>query len=91
MRPAGEWLTYHSTNEEAGKMLHNYWTNACVSCVIKEKCTTGKERRIRRWEHEDNCHPAIAGPHEPRCRVRHPFERDLPCLRMVWASNLGSE
>src|SRR5262249_8876622 len=35
------------------KTLRNYWTNACVSCVIKDKCTTGKERRIRRWEHED--------------------------------------
>jgi transposase len=53
MCPAGEWLTYHYTNEEAGKTLRNYWTNACVSCVIKDKCTTGKERRIRRWEHED--------------------------------------
>ena len=21
--------------------------------MIKDKCTTGKERRIRRWEHED--------------------------------------
>ena len=41
------------TNEEAGKTLRNYWTNACESCVIKDRCTTGKERRIRRWEHED--------------------------------------
>ena len=23
------------------------------ACVIKHRCTTGKERRIRRWEHED--------------------------------------
>ena len=33
--------------------LRHYWTNACQSCVIRDKCTTGKERRIRRWEHED--------------------------------------
>jgi transposase len=51
--PAGRWLTYHYTNEEAGKTLRAYWTNACEACVIKHRCTTGKERRIRRWEHED--------------------------------------
>ncbi|MGI9422708.1 MAG: transposase, partial [Hyphomicrobiaceae bacterium] len=28
------------------------WTNDCQDCVIKHRCTTGKERRIRRWEHE---------------------------------------
>jgi transposase len=50
--PAGERLTYHYTNEEAGKTLHSYWTTACETCAIKSKCTTGKERRIRRWEHE---------------------------------------
>lgn len=50
--PAGSRLIYRFTNEEAGKVLHSYWTDACGSCAIKNKCTTGKERRIRRWEHE---------------------------------------
>jgi hypothetical protein len=50
--PAGERLAYHSTNEEHGLVLHRYWTNACQSCAIKHSCTTGKERRITRWEHE---------------------------------------
>ena len=50
--PAGEKLTYHYTNEEKGLVLHRYWTNACQSCAIKRRCTTGKERRITRWEHE---------------------------------------
>ena len=50
--PAGEQLTYRFTNEEAGKTLRSYWTTACGNCFIKAKCTTGKERRIRRWEHE---------------------------------------
>jgi hypothetical protein len=27
--PAGEQLTYHSTNEEEGKTLRRYWTTAC--------------------------------------------------------------
>jgi transposase len=50
--PAGKWLTYHYTNEEAGKTLRNYWTNDCAACAVKHRCTTSKERRIRRWEHE---------------------------------------
>lgn len=50
--PAGEKLTYRYTNVEAGRTLKAYWTNVCGDCPIKEKCTTGKERRVRRWEHE---------------------------------------
>jgi Transposase DDE domain len=50
--PAGERLPYRYTNEEAGKMLRRYWTNACKNCSIKSQCTPGSERRITRWEHE---------------------------------------
>jgi hypothetical protein len=50
--PAGERLPYRYTNEEAGKVLRRYWTNACPKCPIKSQCTTGPERRITRWEHE---------------------------------------
>jgi transposase len=50
--PAEERLTYHYTNEENGLVLRRYWTNACPNCPIKHQCTTGKERRITRWEHE---------------------------------------
>ncbi len=50
--PVGERLAYHYTNEENGLVLRRYWTNACQSCAIKKSCTTSKERRIRRWEHE---------------------------------------
>jgi transposase len=50
--PAGERLTYRYTNEEDGKVLRNYWTTVCFACPLKEKCTTGKERRVKRWEHE---------------------------------------
>ena len=32
--------------------LHSYWTSACQECALKARCTTGKERRIKRWEHE---------------------------------------
>ena len=50
--PAGEKLAYRYTTEENGLVLLRYWTNACQSCAIKQSCTTGKERRIARWEHE---------------------------------------
>ena len=50
--PAGEKLIYRYTNEENGLVLRRYWTNACQNCAIKNTCTTGKERRITRWEHE---------------------------------------
>src|SRR5262249_31425540 len=40
------------TAEERGKKLRRYWTDACHTCPIKAQCTTGKERRITRREHE---------------------------------------
>jgi hypothetical protein len=50
--PAGEKLTYHYTNEEDGRVLRRYWTGACQTCAIRDRCTSGKERRITRWQHE---------------------------------------
>ena len=32
--------------------LHMYWATGCARCALKEQCTTGKHRRITRWEHE---------------------------------------
>ena len=50
--PAGERLKYYFTNQEKGLTLRRYWTNACRTCAIKQRCTTGVQRRITRWEHE---------------------------------------
>jgi hypothetical protein len=50
--PADERLAFHYENEENGLTLRRYWTNECQHCTIKHRCTTGKERRITRWEHE---------------------------------------
>ena len=50
--PAGERLVYRYTNVEKGLTLRRYWTTACLECAIKDRCTTGRERRITRWEHE---------------------------------------
>jgi hypothetical protein len=78
--PAGEKLTYHYTNEEAGRQLRRYWTNACRDCALKAGCATGKEKWITRWEHEhvleevqkrlDNNPQAIR---QRRETVEHPF------------------
>jgi hypothetical protein len=78
--PAGEQLTYHYTNEEDGKTLRRYWTTACQSCALKDQCTTGKERRISRWQHEAVLEAVQArldrNPDKMRVRrqtVEHPF------------------
>ena len=52
--PAGERAIYRfSTLEKNGLNAHVYWTSACPTCAIKDRCTTGDYRRIRRWEHEE--------------------------------------
>ena len=51
--PAGEKLRYYYSNVESGLTLRRYWTTACHTCPLKSRCTTAKERRIVRWEHED--------------------------------------
>ena len=50
--PAGEQLTWRFTSAKGGLALHAYWTSKCGACRLKAECTTGKERRIYRWEHE---------------------------------------
>ena len=50
--PAGERLIYRFTSQERGLTLRRYWTNACQACAIRHRCTTAKQRRITRWQHE---------------------------------------
>lgn len=50
--PAGQRAIRRFTTVEAGLTIHKYWTSACPRCPIKVQCTTGKYRRITRWEHE---------------------------------------
>lgn len=50
--PAGQRLVKHFTTVEHGMTLHCYWCSVCPACPLKEQCTTGKERRVKRWEHE---------------------------------------
>ena len=78
--PAGQSLPYSFSTQEKGKLLHVYMTNRCQGCDLKARCTTGKERRIRRWEHEHRLETAAAAlkkqPDAMRLRkqiVEHPF------------------
>ena len=50
--PAGERMIWRYQSIERGKAIDTYWSSACPNCPIKDQCTTGKYRRIRRWEHE---------------------------------------
>src|ERR687893_131217 len=50
--PAGQVLTHRSTATEGGMAIRLCWTSGCGTCPIKARCTTRKERRVRRWEHE---------------------------------------
>jgi len=50
--PAGQRAIWRFTSVERGVTLHKYWSSACPRCPLKAQCTTGKYRRIARWEHE---------------------------------------
>ncbi len=78
--PAGQALTRRFTALEEGMNIHIYWTSNCAGCPLKDRCTSGKERRIRRWEHEgviDAMQARLdARPDAMRIRratVEHPF------------------
>ena len=63
--PAGEQLTRRFASVEKGMTIYVYWTTRCSGCALKAQCTTGRERRIRRWEHE-----AVLETMEERLRAR---------------------
>jgi hypothetical protein len=51
--PAGEHMIWRFQSLEGGKILDTYWSSACPACSMKKRCTKGKNRRIKRWVHED--------------------------------------
>jgi len=78
--PAGQRLIKRFTTVEAGMTLDMYWSSACPRCPIKAQCTTGPERRVRRWVHEaviDAMQERLdRDPEKMRVRrqtVEHPF------------------
>jgi transposase len=79
--PAAQRLVRHMTSVERGLTLHRYWDLAsCRACAIKGRCTTSKERRITRWEHEavidamqERLDRAPKSMRLRRATVEHPF------------------
>jgi transposase len=78
--PAGQRMIRRLTSEERGMTLHRYWSDQCGLCALKAQCTTGKQRRMTRWEHEAVVERAQArlarNPDMMRRRrvtVEHPF------------------
>jgi transposase len=50
--PAGQRLPFRHSTVEHGMKINVYYTSVCQSCALKSQCTTGTERRVRRWEPE---------------------------------------
>jgi len=78
--PADQRLTRRCTSVENGMDLHVYWTTTCGDCPLKTQCTSGKERRIKRWEHEavidamqDRLDRKLDAMRIRRATVEHPF------------------
>jgi transposase len=51
--PAGQKLIRRYDREEAGLTMSVYWCSTCQTCPLQSQCTTGKQRRIKRWKHEN--------------------------------------
>ena len=78
--PAGERLPRQTQTTEGNKLMYRYWSKNCGSCSLKSQCTTGKERRVTRWEHgkviEDHERRMNENPAMMQLRkqtVEHPF------------------
>ena len=78
--PAGKRLVYHHSSIEDGMKMNCYYTSVCQQCTLKAQCTTGKERRVRRWEHEgvldamqDRLDQNPGKMKQRRCTVEHVF------------------
>jgi transposase len=78
--PAGERLINRMHTEQDRMKLYRCWSSACGDCALKPQCTTGKERRVSRWEHEEvieqlqarlDKHPEVMRIR--RQTVEHPF------------------
>jgi transposase len=78
--PAGKVLPFRFMSVHDEQNVRIYFTNECGGCPLKSRCTTGKERRVRRWEHEhvvDATHDRLEALPEAmtirRRTVEHPF------------------
>ena len=79
--PAGAKLTYRHSSIEDGLKIDAYYNgSACKACGLRPQCTTGTERRVRRWEHEgvldamqNRLDRSPGKMKQRRCTVEHVF------------------
>lgn len=79
--PAGQQPQKRFARVEGGKLISVYFNQkACSACPSRPLCTAGKEKRIRRWEHEavlDAVERRLQAMPEAmtvrRCTVEHVF------------------
>jgi len=78
--PAGEELTYCHTREQGGLLIRRSRINQCRRCPLQSRCTSGRKRRITRWEYEhlvDRMREHLRRDPDPEtlrcCTVEHPF------------------
>jgi transposase len=78
--PAGQRMARRLSSEEKDMTLHRYWSDQCGTCELKPQCTTGRHRRMTRWEHEAVVDRARARLERSadmmrlrRATVEHPF------------------
>ena len=78
--PAGGRLTRRTRAHQGELIVYRYWSSVCQTCPLKSRCTTGKERRVSRWEHEEvldrvqarlDLHPKAMTVRQ--ATVEHPF------------------
>jgi len=53
--PANQVMTHRGTSTEQGKEIKRYFVSSiiCRECKLKSQCTTGPNRKMTRWEHEE--------------------------------------
>lgn len=73
-------MTRRFATVDKGLAMNVHATPECRRCLLKSQCTSGPERRIRRWEHEeviDAMHERLSKASEQmrlrRQTVEHPF------------------
>ena len=80
--PAGKQLIYRHSSLKDGMRIDDYYASylTCQQCALKAQCTTGKERRVKRWEHEgvldamqDRLDRNPGKMKQRRCTVEHVF------------------
>ncbi|MBE7183823.1 MAG: IS1182 family transposase [Methylobacterium mesophilicum] len=79
--PTGQELQKRFARVEGGKLISVYFNQkACSACSSRPSCTAGKEKRIRRWEHEavlDEMERGLKAMPDAmavrRCTVEHVF------------------